>query len=146
MIIVHSDETSRVTRSVLSGMLFNDCSLVAKSVVSLMKEGRVSICGCRWQSTNGRSFQLVLHMTIKLDAQGSLDCRSWVASKILLSSHGMMLGSPWSLGLWHSKFSLLPATLLFLQHIQWWGLCPVRGGAFHSSAVSWPRQHSPHGT
>ena len=37
-ILVFSDETSRVTRSVPSGMLFKDCSLVMKLVMSLMKE------------------------------------------------------------------------------------------------------------
>ena len=42
------DETSRVTSSVPSGMLFKDCSKVMKLVVSLMKEGRVSTCGCKW--------------------------------------------------------------------------------------------------
>ena len=47
-ILVYSDETSRVTRSVPSGMLFKDCSLVMKLVVSLMKEGRFSTSGRRW--------------------------------------------------------------------------------------------------
>ena len=47
-ILVFSDETSRVTRSVPSGMLFKDCSLVMKLVVSLMKEGRFSTSGRGW--------------------------------------------------------------------------------------------------
>ena len=47
-ILLYSDETSRVTKSVPSGMLFKDCSLVMKLVVSLMKEGRFSTSGRRW--------------------------------------------------------------------------------------------------
>ena len=34
--------------------------------------------------------------------------------------------------------------LLFPQHIEWWGLCPVGGSALLSSAVSWLQQHSHH--
>ena len=37
-----------MTRSVPSGMLFKDCSLVMKLVVSLMKEGRFSTSGRGW--------------------------------------------------------------------------------------------------
>ena len=63
--------------------------------------------------------------------------------KSCLSSHGVVPGSLWSLGLWLSTFSFLQATSSVYSVV---GLCLLGGSGLLSSAVSWPQQHSLRGS
>ena len=88
---VYSDVTSRVTKRVSSGRLFGkDCSFNKKSVVSLRWEGKVSTCGYKWWSTNLEIFSVGAPHEDTIGRSGLRVCDSWVASRIMLLSHGVV--------------------------------------------------------